>query len=179
MLPGSVAGMAGAGRGARLLSRAAVLVVVRAEPLALVFQKAGLSDDDLLPACPPLAHDGPPLSRFLTRPERSHGARNTTQRRLTKRDHPGPRWTPAGRLTGILTGVLMLATSMACWTWGARWYCALPSWFASITHRPGRPKVTVASEIEQAEPVEEASTPNVTGFPEPPPVAVTAYLTPR
>jgi hypothetical protein len=62
---------------------------------------------------------------------------------------------------------------MVCRTWGARWYRASPAWLASITHRPGWPKVTVASEIVQAEPVEEASTPNVTGFPEPPPVAVT------
>jgi hypothetical protein len=57
---GSVAGMAGTGRAARLLSHDAVLVIVGAEPLALVFQKASLSHDDLLPACPPpLAHDGP------------------------------------------------------------------------------------------------------------------------
>src|SRR5258705_9353100 len=117
MLLGSVAGVAGAGRGARLLSRDAVLVIVRVEPLALVFQKAGLSDDELLPACPPFAHDGPPLSRFLTRPERLHGGRNTTQRgtaipsqppglhraryhALTERDHPAPSGNPAGRGTG-------------------------------------------------------------------------------
>jgi hypothetical protein len=60
MLLRSVASMAGAGRGARLLPRHAILVIVAAEPLALVFQKASLSDNDLLPACPsPLAHDGP------------------------------------------------------------------------------------------------------------------------
>ena len=62
---------------------------------------------------------------------------------------------------------------ITCWAWGAAWYRALPAWFASITHRPGWPKVTVAPEIVQAELVEEASTPNVTGFPDPPPVAVT------
>jgi hypothetical protein len=49
----------------------------------------------------------------------------------------------------------------------------LPAWFASITHRPGWPKVTMAPEIVQAELVEDASTPKVTGFPEPPPFAVT------
>src|SRR6266567_4581657 len=59
---GSVAGMSGA----RPLSRDAVLAIVRAEARALVFQKVSLGDDELLPARPPpLAHDGPPLSRFL------------------------------------------------------------------------------------------------------------------
>ena len=37
---------------------------------------------------------------------------------------------------------------ITCWACGAARYRALPAWFASITHRPGWPKVTVAPEIE-------------------------------
>src|SRR5262249_18165951 len=74
MLLRTLANMAGTGRGAQLLPRDAVLVIVAAKPLALVFQIASLSDNDLLPACPPpLAHDGL-LCRFLTRLEQPQGA---------------------------------------------------------------------------------------------------------
>jgi hypothetical protein len=40
-----------------------------------------------------------------------------------------------------------------------------------MTQLPGCPKVTVEPEMVQAEPVEDGSMLNVTGFPEPPPVA--------
>ena len=53
----------------------------------------------------------------------------------------------------------------------------MPAWLASMTQLPGWPKVTRDPEIEQAEFVEEGSMLNVTGFPEPPPVAVTLYST--
>src|SRR5262249_16270567 len=87
MLLRSVANMAGAGRGTRLLPRDAVLVIVTAEPLALVFQKASLSDNDPLPACPPpLAHDGP-LFRDSLLVGAPHGACDTTQLRPSGRSH--------------------------------------------------------------------------------------------
>ena len=46
-----------------------------------------------------------------------------------------------------------------------------------MTQLPGWPKVTRDPEIEQAEFVEDGSMLKVTGFPEPPPVAVTLYST--
>ena len=68
-------------------------------------------------------------------------------------------------------------TLMVCWAWGAAWYLSLPAWLASMTQLPGWPKVTRDPEIEQAELVEDGSMLKVTGFPEPPPVAVTLYST--
>jgi hypothetical protein len=55
---------------------------------------------------------------------------------------------------------------------GAGWYLSLPAWLASMTQLPGWPKVTVEPEMEHAELVEVL---NVTGFPEPPPVATKSY----
>ncbi len=54
---------------------------------------------------------------------------------------------------------------------------ALPAWFASTTHVPTVWKLTTPAEIEQTE-LADASIVNVTVFPEPPPVAVGAYVAP-
>ena len=62
---------------------------------------------------------------------------------------------------------------MVCRAWGAGWYLSLPAWLASMTQLPGWPKVTGEPEMEHAELVEDESMVKVTGFPEPPPVAVT------
>src|SRR5207244_4842491 len=54
---------------------------------------------------------------------------------------------------------------------------ALPAWLASITHVPTAVNDTVEPAIEHTE-VAVASIVNVTGLPDPPPVAVTAYVAP-
>ena len=54
----------------------------------------------------------------------------------------------------------------------------MPAWLASITQVPVPVKLTLAPLIEQAPEVEEVSIENVTGLPEPPPVAVCVYVPP-
>jgi hypothetical protein len=49
---------------------------------------------------------------------------------------------------------------------------------ASITHVPAALKLTVVPLIEQAPAVDELSIEKVTGFPDPPPVALTEYVPP-
>src|SRR6478752_8082635 len=79
MLIHSLVSRAGAGRGAALPPCGTVLMIV-AEPIALVFQVSSLSDDDLLPPCPPPpAHDGPLFRDSLTISERPHSSRDTAR----------------------------------------------------------------------------------------------------
>ena len=66
----------------------------------------------------------------------------------------------------------MPLTAITCWTWGAAWYRASPAWLASITHRPGWPKVTVAPEIAHTDALAGAML-RTTALPEPPPETVT------
>ena len=65
-------------------------------------------------------------------------------------------------------------TAMGRFTVGAAEYVALPAWFASMSQVPAGPVKLTSPEASTEQPaVEEGSTENVTGFPEPPPMAVT------
>ena len=63
-----------------------------------------------------------------------------------------------------------------CWACGAGVF-ALPAWLASITQLPGAVKLTV-SPVRLQTPVEPEATERTTGFPDPPPVAVSVTEVP-
>jgi hypothetical protein len=63
-----------------------------------------------------------------------------------------------------------LLTVIVRWTWGAAVYWALPAWLASMTQLPAAMKVTEVPDTVHAFRPPEA-TENLTGLPEPPPVA--------
>jgi hypothetical protein len=72
----------------------------------------------------------------------------------------------AGAVKEIDCGSLL--TEIVRWTWGAAAYLALPAWLASTTQLPPPVKVTEFPETVHTFPLPEE---NLTGLPEPPPVA--------
>jgi hypothetical protein len=64
-----------------------------------------------------------------------------------------------------------LLAVIVCWSWGAGWYLALPTWLASMTQLPGWLKVTAEPEIEHTEALP-GSMLRITGLPDPPPELV-------
>ena len=62
-------------------------------------------------------------------------------------------------------------TEIVRWTWGAAVYRALPAWLASIVQVPDALKVTEAPDTAHTPGPLPGSTENLTGLPEPPPVA--------